>query len=837
MGPGARQRIHALRFFGADEVRACSNRERQVSGNIRGALGIHAGCAETGRIASRSWWGSGFTTVRQVRVMMQLTSRFRIAFFAVLVCTFGAASALAEGDPGNDCEAACQTKATAAFNRCREAGGTEAACFEKQQAVLKECLATLCQPEPPPTPTCEEGCRIVGEEMLRKCKRDDGTVDPNCEAAVERAVEQCLANCANPPPPSCEALCKEAFLAEVEACVEAGGGEDACWMEHKPAYQECLETQCGQEPPPPPPTCDKCRLLGQEMSKKCARDDGTVDPACQAEVERTVERCLANCVEPPPTPDCEQVCNQAFLAEVEACVARGGNKEACYRELQPMLAECIARECSVPPQTCEDKCAALERELKNKCVKEDGSVGEACLLEVAKIVASCYANCTEPPPPVEPTCEESCRARAEEVLKSCSSQNLPEEECKAKYERALKACLAENCPVEPPTEVTCEEKCQKYSREVYDACVKEEVPGQECESRAAEAFRSCAAGCSEPPPPDDTTCEARCEDKAAAAMRACLQNGGTEAQCKEHSQAAYRECKAACGTVPPEPPACDEDCVAKAESLFKTCVAAGGEERECRSRADAMLGLCLERCSGVQPCESRCALAAQLVMTGCSLGGLPSGECTRLANIVLEGCVGTCQGEPTCPDRCERIAQSAVRECMARGGTETECKAKGDEIAASCLEGCEGEPVPACDVQCEEKADAMVQTWVAEGRTEREIAALRARFLEECLQVNGENCVEEAKVDLTVFRAFRRGDTNRDGDVNVSDPISTLGWLFRGAAAPPCDDAMDANDDGRVDISDPVRVLRYLFMGESNLPQPFDGEGQDPTSDTLVCSQ
>jgi hypothetical protein len=223
-------------------------------------------------------------------------------------------------------------------------------------------------------------------------------------------------------------------------------------------------------------------------------------------------------------------------------------------------------------------------------------------------------------------------------------------------------------------------------------------------------------------------------------------------------------------------------------------------------------------------------------MTGCSLGGLPSEECTRLSNLVLEGCVGNCQGEPTCGDRCERIAQSAVRECLARGGSEDECKAKGDDLLASCLERCEGEPVPSCDEQCEAKAVAMVETWAAEGRTEREIAALRARFLEECLQVNGENCVEEAKMDLTVFKAFRRGDSNRDGEVNISDPISVLGWLFRGAAAPPCDDAMDANDDGRVDISDPVRVLRHLFMGESNLPQPFDGEGQDPTSDALVCS-
>src|SRR6185436_6181336 len=43
---------------------------------------------------------------------------------------------------------------------------------------------------------------------------------------------------------------------------------------------------------------------------------------------------------------------------------------------------------------------------------------------------------------------------------------------------------------------------------------------------------------------------------------------------------------------------------------------------------------------------------------------------------------------------------------------------------------------------------------------------------------------------------FRRGDTNADAHVDVSDSIATLGYLFLGSGAPACLDAADANDDG-----------------------------------------
>ena len=82
--------------------------------------------------------------------------------------------------------------------------------------------------------------------------------------------------------------------------------------------------------------------------------------------------------------------------------------------------------------------------------------------------------------------------------------------------------------------------------------------------------------------------------------------------------------------------------------------------------------------------------------------------------------------------------------------------------------------------------------------------------------------------------SFRRGDSNGDAEVDLSDALRTLGYLFLGAVAPDCPDAADANDDARLDISDAVGTLGFLFLGSAPLPPPGPIEcGPDPTGDGL----
>jgi hypothetical protein len=82
--------------------------------------------------------------------------------------------------------------------------------------------------------------------------------------------------------------------------------------------------------------------------------------------------------------------------------------------------------------------------------------------------------------------------------------------------------------------------------------------------------------------------------------------------------------------------------------------------------------------------------------------------------------------------------------------------------------------------------------------------------------------------------AFVRGDSNGDFEVNLSDAVFTLSFLFLGSTGPNCPDAADANDDGRVDLSDPIATLQALFLGTGPLPEPAS-PGEDLTPDGLDC--
>ncbi len=81
---------------------------------------------------------------------------------------------------------------------------------------------------------------------------------------------------------------------------------------------------------------------------------------------------------------------------------------------------------------------------------------------------------------------------------------------------------------------------------------------------------------------------------------------------------------------------------------------------------------------------------------------------------------------------------------------------------------------------------------------------------------------------------FVRGRLNADEEIDVSDVVHLLGFLFLGGGAPSCVDAADINDDGALDISDPIRFLGFLFLGAAPPPIPFLAPGLDPTPDGLA---
>lgn len=87
---------------------------------------------------------------------------------------------------------------------------------------------------------------------------------------------------------------------------------------------------------------------------------------------------------------------------------------------------------------------------------------------------------------------------------------------------------------------------------------------------------------------------------------------------------------------------------------------------------------------------------------------------------------------------------------------------------------------------------------------------------------------------------FRRGDSNTDSHVDLSDAVFLLNHLFLGGTEPDCLDAADTNDDEFLDITDAIHLLNYLFLGGPSPPMPGpDTCGPDVTApdgrDPLNC--
>ena len=98
----------------------------------------------------------------------------------------------------------------------------------------------------------------------------------------------------------------------------------------------------------------------------------------------------------------------------------------------------------------------------------------------------------------------------------------------------------------------------------------------------------------------------------------------------------------------------------------------------------------------------------------------------------------------------------------------------------------------------------------------------------------GRPATATAKVEVTGDVEFLRGDANTDGELNITDPVATLGVLFLAWKPLSCDDAADVDDDGELNITDAIAALSYLFLA-AELPSPSFGTcGPDATKDGLA---
>ncbi|MFC1572777.1 triple tyrosine motif-containing protein [Candidatus Eisenbacteria bacterium] len=84
---------------------------------------------------------------------------------------------------------------------------------------------------------------------------------------------------------------------------------------------------------------------------------------------------------------------------------------------------------------------------------------------------------------------------------------------------------------------------------------------------------------------------------------------------------------------------------------------------------------------------------------------------------------------------------------------------------------------------------------------------------------------------------FVRGDTDANGEVNITDPIYSLCFQFADCAPPPCLDAADWDDSGEPNITDPILSLSYQFSTGAPPSAPYPDCGTDPTPDDFLSCE
>ncbi|MCS5626197.1 MAG: hypothetical protein NZ935_01340, partial [Planctomycetes bacterium] len=75
----------------------------------------------------------------------------------------------------------------------------------------------------------------------------------------------------------------------------------------------------------------------------------------------------------------------------------------------------------------------------------------------------------------------------------------------------------------------------------------------------------------------------------------------------------------------------------------------------------------------------------------------------------------------------------------------------------------------------------------------------------------------------------------RDGIVDISDPVTLLFHLFRGASVLDCEDHGDADDNGRLELTDAVFLLDFLFRSGVQPQPPYPAPGLDTSADPFEC--
>jgi len=90
----------------------------------------------------------------------------------------------------------------------------------------------------------------------------------------------------------------------------------------------------------------------------------------------------------------------------------------------------------------------------------------------------------------------------------------------------------------------------------------------------------------------------------------------------------------------------------------------------------------------------------------------------------------------------------------------------------------------------------------------------------------------------SVGEEFNRADADGNGKHNVLDVVLIVRMILGDLTFRyDCQDILDANDDGELNITDALSVVEWVFKDGPDLPAPFRACARDSTDDALDCGE
>jgi hypothetical protein len=306
-------------------------------------------------------------------------------------------------------------------------------------------------------------------------------------------------------------------------------------------------------------------------------------------------------------------------------------------------------------------------------------------------------------------------------------------------------------------------------------------------------------------------------------------------------------------------------CQAGARPVLTGCRIAGNRAVAETSRGGGMMSI-----SDSAPDMNRCRIVGNSLVgrsEACGGGIFAHGCSPRFTDCLIAGNGGSCEVEPLCgggvfcsTDCAPALNHCTVTENAGAQGAGVHCiaSAAGTELASCIVWGNDGRAIfgaPSVKYSCVEGA----ALWPGEGNTNEDpLFCSPGRWEEDDppdspapLWIEGDYGLAAASpcrgageggsdmgAELGMCDGdglFRRGYINADENMDLSDAVFILGYLFAGGEAPGCLKSADVDDNGELQITDAIFLLGHLFLGGPSPAQPFPDCGSDLTADGLSC--